>query len=330
MHRISFERMYNEFLRVLLKTGFTQDRAELCARLFAETSRDGVYSHGLNRFPSFIQDIRDRYIDIHAEPIRLGNTGVLERWDGNLGPGNLNAWYSMERSIELARTHGLGGVALRNTNHWMRGGSYGWQAAEAGVIGICWTNTIPNLPPWGGKDARLGNNPFVIGIPRAQGHVVIDMAMSQFSYGKLESYRRNGKQLPVAGGFDNQGQLTRDPAAIEETGRVLPIGYWKGSGLSFVLDIVVSLLSGGDAAYQIGQKGVEYGISQVFLAIALPDPEAGNKQVNAILDFLKQGEPASADDEVYYPGEKTRRRRAENLEKGIPVDPEYWDQVLAL
>ncbi|HKJ68132.1 MAG TPA: 3-dehydro-L-gulonate 2-dehydrogenase [bacterium] len=330
MPRIPYDRMYNEFSRVLLKYGCTEDRADLCARLFAETSRDGVYSHGLNRFPAFIQGIKDGYIDIHAGPARFGNSGIMERWDGNLGPGNLNAWYSMERAVELAKTHGLGGVALRNTNHWMRGGSYGWQAAQAGVIGLCWTNTIPNLPPWGGKDARLGNNPFVIGIPRAEGHVVIDMAMSQFSYGKLESYRLNEKQLPVAGGYDRQGEFTKDPAAIEQTGRVLPIGYWKGSGLALVLDMVVSLLSEGDASYQIGEKGEEYGISQIFLALALPDAEGGNKQVNAILNFLKQAEIASAEDEVFYPGEQTLRRRAENLEKGIPADSEYWDQVLAL
>jgi 3-dehydro-L-gulonate 2-dehydrogenase len=84
----------------------------------------------------------------------------------------------------------------------MRGGTYGWQAAEAGVIGICWTNTMPNLPPWGGGEPCLGNNPLVIAVPRKGGHVVLDMAMSQFSYGALESYRSRGEMLPVDGGFD--------------------------------------------------------------------------------------------------------------------------------
>ena len=59
----------------------------------------------------------------------------------------------------------MGAIALANTNHWMRGGTYGWQAAEAGLFGICWTNTLANLPAWGTASPVLGNNPLVIGIP---------------------------------------------------------------------------------------------------------------------------------------------------------------------
>ena len=82
----------------------------------------------------------------------------------------------------------------RTPNHWMRGGSYGWQAADAGVIGICWTNTLPNVPPWGASEPRIGNNPLIIAIPRPPAHVVLDMAMSQFSVGALASYRTRGER----------------------------------------------------------------------------------------------------------------------------------------
>ena len=84
--------------------------------------------------------------------------------------------------MEIASVQGMGCVAIANTNHWMRGGSYGWQAADAGVIGICWTNTLANLPPWGAAEPRVGNNPLVVAVPRADGPVVLDMAMSQFSF----------------------------------------------------------------------------------------------------------------------------------------------------
>ena len=109
---------------------------------------------------------------------------------------------AMAAAIGLSRAHGIGCVALANTNHWMRGGTYGWQAADAGCVAICWTNTLPNLPPWGADMPRIGNNPLVIAVPRAAGHVVFDIAMSQFSYGALESYRKRGELLPVDGGFD--------------------------------------------------------------------------------------------------------------------------------
>ena len=96
----------------------------------------------------------------------------------------------------------------------MRGGTYGWQAAEAGFIGICFTNTIANLPPWGGLDPRLGNNPLVIAVPRKNGHVVLDMAISQYAVGKLKQYEGHNEALPLPGGYDEQGKLSTDADAI--------------------------------------------------------------------------------------------------------------------
>ena len=119
----------------------------------------------------------------------------------------------------------------------MRGGTYGWLAAENGCIGICWSNTMPNMPAWGGADRKIGNNPLIMAVPRSNGeHAMVDCAVSQFSYGKIEDCRLRGVQLPVPGGYDTKGELTTDPAEIEKTWRVLPMGYWKGSGLSIMLD----------------------------------------------------------------------------------------------
>ena len=167
------------------KVGFARSRADLCARLFADASRDGVASHGLNRFPRFVAMVRHGVVDVDASPVRVASSGALERWDGRRGPGNLNAHACMDVAIGLAREPWHWRVGLGNTNHWMRGGNYGWQAADAGVIGICWSNTLPNLPPWGASEPLIGNNPLVIAVPRAADHVVLDMAMSQFSFGAL-------------------------------------------------------------------------------------------------------------------------------------------------
>src|SRR5437588_4253588 len=191
--RVPFDELLHVLHQALRAAGMDDNRAQLCASLFAQASRDGVASHGLNRFPRFMRMIARGVVDVHARPTCIGTAGALERWDGQRGPGNLNAFESMARAIALSRDRGIGCVALANTNHWMRGGTYGWQAAEAGIIGLCWTNTMPNMPPWGADAPRIGNNPLVIGVPRlgrASGHVVLDMAMSQFSYGALASYRQ--------------------------------------------------------------------------------------------------------------------------------------------
>ena len=333
MLRVPFEELYGQFLRVLLKIGFARERAELCARLFAETSRDGLYTHGLNRFPRFIEYIKKGYVDIHAEPEMISELGIVEQWDGRLGPGNLNAWTCMDRAMALAKERGLGCVALRNTNHWIRAGTYGWQAAEQGFMAIAWTNTTPNMPAWGTRARLLGNNPLMMAIPRSAGHIVLDMAMSLFSYGKLEAYRKRGELLPYEGGFDESGRLTRDPAAIEKSYLGLPIGFWKGSGLSLMLDLMAAILSGGHTSLEIGRFGAEYGVSQVFFAIDVSRPaqrELAEKATEEIIRSLHRAPRMAPGERVYYPGERTLETRQQNLKLGIPVDETYWRQVLEM
>lgn len=334
MHRIPLDELQATLAGILVRLGFAQDRADGCARLFAETTRDGVYTHGVARFPRFVAMIRNGSVDVHAEPELKVSFGAIERWDGRRGPGNLNAQFCMERAIALGREHGVGCVALGNTNHWMRGGTYGWQAAEAGCIGICWTNTMPNLPPWGGVEPVLGNTPLVIAVPRAKGPVVMDTAMSQFSYGALESYRLRGEMLPVDGGFDSQGKLTRDPGAIEQTQRPLPTGYWKGSGIAMVLDTMGAMLGFGLATHRLARDPLrEVGLSQVFVAmnpVAFGSREEQEQIADAIVASVQGSKPAEPGRPVRYPGEKTLRTREENTRLGVPVDPEMWKQVLAL
>jgi 3-dehydro-L-gulonate 2-dehydrogenase len=331
MLRIPYADLYEALKKALLHLGLTEDRAALCSRLFAETTRDGVYTHGVNRFLRFEAMIRNGTIDIHAKPTLTASFGSIERWNGNRGIGNLNAHASMQRAITLAQRNGIGAVALANTNHWMRGGTYGWQAAEQGLFSICWTNTLANLPAWGATTPTIGNNPLVIAVPRTSGPIVLDMAMSQFSYGNLAAYSKRNQPLPVDGGFDTEGNLTRDAAAIEASQRALPIGYWKGSGLSIVLDMIATMLSGGVATHQIPTDPTrETGLSQIFLAIDptnLASAQELTHIADNVIDNLHEATPSDPNKPIRYPGEQTLRLREENLRLGVPVDPEIWQRL---
>ena len=327
---IPFEILKSEFKRVLLSLGFGEDQAEQCAGIFAENSRDGVHSHGLNRFPTFVQYVKRNLIIPGAEPTKAGGFGAIEQWEGHLGPGMLNARFCMNRAISLAKDNGIGCVAIKNTNHWMRGGTYGWLAAEAGLIGLCFTNTIANMPPWGGIDPRLGNNPFIIAVPRNGGHVVLDMAISQYSFGKLNLYKSKNEQLPLPGGYDTDGNLTTDPAAIIESERPLPIGFWKGSGLSLVLDLLATVLSQGRSTADVTNGGSESGVSQVFICI---QPDSGLKTdalIEEIIKYAKSSRPEKEGGTIYYPGENTLRTREKSLKEGIWVDENIWEKVQRL
>lgn len=331
--RVEYDVMCREFERVLTKRGFTKEKARLSARLYADASRDGVYTHGLNRFPKFIASIDKGCVDIQAEPVLVQSFGFFERYDGQKGPGNLNAYACMERTIELAKEHTIGCVALKNTNHWMRPGNYGLMAAAENCIGILWTNTVPNMPPWGGREARLGNNPVVFAIPNGDQPVLVDVAMSMFSYGKLESYARSGQELPVDGGFNKEQQITRNAAEILETHQCIPIGYWKGSGLSLALDLIGAVLSGGRTSRMVGELPVETELSQVFIAISLDqlgDGEELKKNIRETLEDMKTSAPVNPKRPVYYPGENMMRTRKESMEKGVLVDEGIWAKVLEM
>jgi len=325
--RIPYAVMQGTFRRILEALGFNPTRAEICAGLFADSSRDGVASHGLNRFPRFVEDIRAGRVNPRAEPVLVQAAGGLERWDGRLGPGNLNACAAVLRAVALAKEHGIGCVALANTNHWMRAGAYGWMAAEVGCAALLWTNTIPNMPPWGAKECKLGNNPFVLALPHGQAPLVFDAAMSMFSYGKLESYARRGQVLPADGGFDSEGRLSRDAAEIMRTKRVLPIGLWKGSGLSLALDLAAMCLSGGDSVRRIGQRDAEYGLSQVFICVDLTSLSGAAetaREMEEVIKDLHAATPAEGGSAPRYPGERVLALREESLHLGIEVDPGYW------
>ncbi|HWI92671.1 MAG TPA: 3-dehydro-L-gulonate 2-dehydrogenase [Flavisolibacter sp.] len=330
--RIPANKMKDVFSSILLKCGFEKERAEACAEIFTANSIDGVYTHGVNRFFLFVKLVTKGFVFPNNDPTVVHTTNALEQWNGNLAPGVLNAVKATDKAMQLAKNNGIGCVALSNTNHWMRGGYYGWHAAKNNFVFIGWTNTIANMPAWGATDAKLGNNPLVIAVPFNGEAIVMDMAMSQFSYGSMELAKLKGEQLSVDGGFDKNGKATKDPSAILESKRVMPAGYWKGGGLSLLLDILSVILSGGWSVKEITENKPEHGLSQVFIAIDLQQLKNYNSIkacVNNVIIDYKQS-VAESDRKIVYPGERVLLDREKNLRDGIPVVKKVWDEIETL
>jgi 3-dehydro-L-gulonate 2-dehydrogenase len=335
MARIPFATMQDVVGQALIRAGMNEVDAATCARVHTESSCDGVYSHGLNRVARFVDYLKRGWVDASARPSLVKKLGVIEIYDGNRGVGILNAFQATDRALAIAAEQGVGIVTLRNTTHWMRGGTYGWYAADRGYLCIAWTNTESCMPAWGGKNPRLGNNPFVMAVPRQKGHIVLDMAMSQYSYGKLQVTRLKGAQLPFPGGFDQDGKLTSEPGPIEQSMRILPTGYWKGSGFAILLDTLAAVLSEGLATNDIDkiQQGSCTGCSQVFIVIdprQLGGEEFTDKVADGVADYVNSSTPDEHSSEVRYPGESALRTRREHLLNGIVADDGVWAEVLAL
>lgn len=331
--RLSYQTLKETFEKVLLSRGVEQKTAQDCATMFADTTLVGVSSHGVNRFPRFIAQLDKGDILPDAKPTCVLNVGAIEQWDAHQGIGNLIAKQMMKRAMTIADRFGIGVVALKNANHWMRGGTYGAMAAEKGYVGICWTNTIAVMPPWGAKECRIGTNPLIIAIP-TRPVTMVDMSCSMFSYGKLEEMRLQGKETPIEAGFDDEGKLSRDPKRVALSQRLLPMGYWKGSGLSIVLDMMATLLADGESVASVTEdKTDEYGVSQIFIAMAVDKVISGKnreEKLNRIMDYVLSAKKADPNIDVRLPGHQFERVKEKNKAEGIWVDDRVWASILAL
>ncbi|QSX09192.1 3-dehydro-L-gulonate 2-dehydrogenase [Alkalibacter rhizosphaerae] len=335
--RLTFDEIYQEIKNVFMKNGLSEEKASLCAKVHTESTYDGIYSHGVNRVARFVEYLKNGWVNADGEPVLEKEFGAIQVYNGNRGPGVLNGIFAVDRAMELADKFGIGLVGLKNTTHWMRGGTYGLRAAQKGYIAIMWTNTEANMPPWGAKESRLGNNPLVLAAPgeKEGEELLLDMAISQYSYGKLEVTRQAGKNLPYPGGFDEDGNLTDDPGVIEASRRILPVGYWKGSGLSFMLDILGSVLTEGMSTADMEEEGIGNctGASQVMIVIdpdRTTDRESMLESIRNTIRFVKGAEKATGFGKVSVPGDGMRRFRKEHDELGIYVDDVVWERIKGL
>lgn len=335
--RLTFDEIQSEIKRVFIKYGLSEEKADICARIHTESTYDGIYSHGTNRVARFVDYIQKGWVDVNADPTLEKDCGAIKVYNGNMGPGILNALYASDRAMDLADQFGIGMVGLKNTTHWMRGGTYGLYAARKGYIAIMWTNTEACMPPWGAKECRLGNNPFVMALPGAdnQPPLQLDMAISQYAYGKLQVTRLAGKKLPFPGGFDKDGNVTDDPGAIEESMRIMPIGYWKGSSFSFMLDVLGAVLTDGVGAADLdaAKKGSCGGCSQVIIVIdpkKITDGDSMTDTITRAIEYLKSAELAENSKGIMAPGEDYIQFNKDHDENGIFVDDSVWEEIKSL
>ena len=329
---VQYEEAVKRMARGLERFLNAQD-AKRFAEIFAGNSLDGVYSHGMNRYPRYLSDMESGLCDAKVtQAERVSGLGGLEVWDAHFGVGPLIAQQMAERAIDLARTHGIACVALRNNSHWLRAGRYGLMMADAGMMGLCMTNTCMNLVAYGAKEPSTGNNPITIAIPRRAGSLVMDMAVSQYAFGKLEIMAQEGGMLDTPCGYDTDGNLTNDPQKIVESGLMTPMALWKGSALSIMIDLMVSMLSLGRTSLAIGTPADgEKGMSQMFVCMnpaAVIDMDKAEAQMEKTIAFLNSLEPKDGVHGVHAPGENLEKTRARNRECGIPVTEDTWQKIV--
>ena len=257
--------------------------------------------------------------------------------DGDNGLGPAVAMAALEAGLAMAAESGIAYLGCRNSNHLGALAPYALKTCEKGFVLICGTNASTTIAPWGGREARLGNNPLSIAAPCPEApHFILDMAMSVAARGKIRKARDEGAAIPEGWAVDAAGKPTTDPVAALE-GFLLPFGGHKGSGLSQAVDMLAGVLSGArfltDITPWTDFPERPSGTGHFFLLLdpaRLLGAEAYGQAIDRFRHLIRSTPPAEVTQPVQIPGEREQARRVEALAKGVEIPAELMAKIEAL
>jgi uncharacterized oxidoreductase len=239
---------------------------------------------------------------------------------------------AIAKGIAGAQEHGACILALRNCHHLGRIGHWAAQCAEAGLVSIHFVNVIssPTVAPFGGTEARIGTNPFAVGIPRAGDRpILIDFATSKLAKGKIRVALNAGKSLPEGVLLTPKGQATTDPAVLfgSPGGVLLPFGEHKGWGLGLACELLGAALTGGKT--QTGPKSRDAVINSMLSIIISPERLGTEDSYFAEIARFTTWAQSGENRDVLLPGDPETACRAERVASGIPIDAKSWADIVA-
>lgn len=307
------EKLSCQFLE---KLGFGDSEAKLIAHNLLAAELVEKHSHGLVRLPSIAKLVSSGLLSTEAkQPLWHKKLPTAWSLDGQFRPGFCCLYSSLEEAIPQAKQVGLLAVTIQNMEYASGYiGDYARLATEADLIFLGFHNSPGHLVPYGSTKGIWGTNPLTIGVPTHSEPVILDMASSQFTFGKLLVARSEGQQLPEGVALDSAGQATTDPDAAIKGGGLLPFAGHKGSALAFL----VELLAGGLSHSAVGGQ-VKGGWGSFYLLInpaVFRELSEFKDEVATAITELKQLPKAVGFSEIYFPGEQAARKRQKNLERG--------------
>src|SRR5487761_521471 len=315
--------------------GMPADDATQLAFGVVQPSVRGVDSHGLIRIPQYLENLSQGRVNPNPKMSFITEFGGIAVLNADNGSGHVASARAMRRAIELARAFGIASISVRDSSHFGAAATWAALAADEDCIGMVWTNGPPVMPPTGGKEARLSNNPIAVAVPANQHpSVILDIAMSIAAGGKLRLAMMEGRSIPSDWALTKEGEPTTDPREAT-AGLLLPIGGHKGYGLAFIGDVLSGVLSGSlfgpDVRSQgvaaIGQKvdtrgGSKLGVGHFCMVIDvskfMPVQEFKSR-MDALIDQMHSSPPMPGFDRVWVPGEIENETAIERRATGIPI-----------
>jgi len=321
---------------LFFRAGCGTEEAAVIADHLVEANLAGHDSHGVIRAPIYLQWMNQDKVFPGKSLEIVVDAGALTVADAGLGYGQWTGLQAVSIGIEKCREHGVAIVALKNSAHLGRIGTWAEIAAGQGLVSLHFVNTTGLgmfVVPTGGRDARLSVNPVCIGIPvEGRDSIILDIAAAASAEGKLKVARNQGVPVPENTIVDADGNPSCDandfygPPGGRPIGSILPFGGHKGYGLGLIAEILAGALTGGGCSVT-GKTRLEQGMLSIYVdPEKLQTPGTLFEEIRRYVDFVKSSRPATPDGEVLIPGEIENRNRTERS-TGLKLDDTTWEQI---
>ncbi|MBP1930844.1 Ldh family oxidoreductase [Ammoniphilus resinae] len=316
--RLSQEQYLELGTHILTQIGIPQNHAGVQISSLLDADQRKVHTHGLFRLPTYIKQIINGGINKDPNIQRLRRGPVIELMDGDHGLGAVVASTAMKAAIELSSQNGIGVVSVKNGSHFGMAAYYAELATYENQIGIAMSNTSPMIAPTGSLKPVLGNNPWAIAVPTNMNYpVTLDMANSMVAKGKIRMAALKEESIPFGWALDNLGRPTNDPKEALK-GVILPIGGYKGYGITLMVDILAGVLSGADFGEKVPdhETGEKRNIGQLFISINVGNfmnIDQFKSRMDELIESIKTAPRIDPDIEVLLPGEKEWKNKLNEL-----------------
>jgi LDH2 family malate/lactate/ureidoglycolate dehydrogenase len=328
----------NRLARSILEAaGLSRARAGLVSDSLVSASLRGVDSHGVHLLTHYVSQIRKGNIDPAADGRVISESGSCMLYDGEHGLGQCVSQACCGHAVRLARGHGTGLVITRNSNHFGAAAFWAQRISAEGMAGIVMCNASPSVPPWQGREGRIGTNPLCVSVPSTgAGGWLLDMATTTVALNKIVKAAANGEpRIPAGWATDSEGVPTTDPQ-VALRGLLMPLGGYKGSGLGLMIEVLCAVMSGGAMSTEVGglhNLDRPMNTSQLFLAIDVArfvPLQEFQSRMERLIGTIKSARHAPGYDEIMVAGDPEWRSEASRRENGVPVDGVVWERLKAL
>jgi ureidoglycolate dehydrogenase (NAD+) len=321
--RVAWEELRAFTREVFIRAGVPAEDADIEAEVIVWANLRGVDSHGVLRIPWYLEFIDKGVMKTRPNIQVLKETPATLVIDADHGLGLVVTTWAMRRVMAKASEVGIGWGFIQNTTHQGAMGYYPLMAAQAGMAGLAFVCSPPNMAPYGARAAGVHNSPIAFCVPgKNRRPLLLDMATSVAAGGKLRLAKDRGTSLPVGWALDKDGKPATDPdlAAV-----LLPFGGPKGSGLALMFECLSSLMVGDpllEPALQRQPGAHTHRQHSVVAAINIgmfTDLEAYRHHVDAVVTGIKSLPLADGCSEILVPGELEDRVCDERVRNGIPL-----------